>query len=107
MGNDEEKEFRDDPPKLNRDLTEANRKRTQNADEFARKVMDTLSLIEKKEGKKFKSLGGRVEALNHHEDGIPPRRGKVWTKTGMRNLLKRWKRPNKVLTGPLDNFFGD
>ena len=89
--------------KLRRDTTEANRKRISNADDFALQVIGRLELIEEEQGKRFTSLGERVDALNNHPvHSMTTRRGKQWTKTSMRRTLERARNPNNL--GPLGKF---
>ncbi len=89
--------------KLRRDTTEANRKRISNADDFALQVIGRLELIEEEQGKRFTSLGERVDALNNHSvHSMTTRRGKQWTKTPMRRTLERARNPNNL--GPLGKF---
>ncbi len=77
----------------NSDVTAANLKRTNNADEFANHIIEKLWEFEELSGHQFKSLKGRAYALNSLK--IKTRRGSKWSAASVRRILLRAKGSKK------------
>lgn len=74
----------------NTDLTQANKVRQVNADEFAIQMLTPLKEIYS-DG--YETLQEIVQGLNN--EGIPTRRGGKWTRTQLKRLLVRLERINE------------
>jgi len=71
----------------NTDTSNANLKRTQNAEEFAKLIVKELDKIQSENNYEFKGLNDRAVALNY--ENVKTKRGCKWSNNSVKRILDR------------------